>query len=97
MTHYNIVYGKVFDPKSLRGISPAIQHRLRKAIEQKLTMRPTIYGKPLRQSLRGGWSLRVGDYRVIYRIEEDTVEIYAIEHRSVVYEHLKKQFGKGLS
>jgi len=28
-------------------------------------------GKPLRGELSGKWILRIGDYRIIYRIDED--------------------------
>jgi mRNA interferase RelE/StbE len=66
-------------PKKERG-------RIRKAIEEKLTTRPEAFGKPLRRSLKGYRRLRVGEYRVIFRIEEHTVRIFAIKHRSVVYE-----------
>jgi len=43
------------------------------------------------KKLRGAidlWRLRVGDYRVIYRIDDPTglVEIRAVRHRSAAYE-----------
>ncbi|MES2504791.1 MAG: type II toxin-antitoxin system RelE/ParE family toxin [Myxococcota bacterium] len=45
-------------------------------------------GKPLRYSLKGHRRLRVGDYRVVYRIEpqNQTVVIIAIKHRKDIYE-----------
>ena len=43
--------------------------------------------KPLRYSLQGARRLRVGDYRVIYRIEPpDVVLVVKIGHRREVYE-----------
>jgi len=41
----------------------------------------------LRGELVGKWSLRVGDYRVIYVIDEDQkiVVLYNARHRKVVY------------
>ena len=59
--------------------------KIKTAIENKLTERPELFGKPLRKSLRGYRKLRVGDYRVIFRIEKMAVKIFAIQHRSVVY------------
>ena len=59
--------------------------KIKTAIENKLTERPELFGKPLRASLRGYRKLRVGDYRVVFRIEKMTVKIFAIQHRSVVY------------
>ncbi len=92
MSAYTVVYGSVLDRKALKRIPKNILSRIRRAIEGKLALDPRSFGKPLRRSLSGSWSLRVGDYRVIYRIAGKTVEIYAIEHRSVVYE----QLGKGM-
>lgn len=60
--------------------------RVQSAIEEKLTTHPDVYGKPLRRSLKGYRKLRVGDYRVVFRISGVHVKIFAIEHRSVVYE-----------
>ncbi|MGH7234627.1 MAG: type II toxin-antitoxin system RelE family toxin [Candidatus Saccharimonadales bacterium] len=65
---------------------------IKKSIETKLTSRPEVYGKPLRQSLKNNYKLRVGDYRVIFRIENNNVKIFAIQHRSVVYKKLNKRF-----
>ena len=44
-------------------------------------------GKPLVGELRGVWSLRRGDYRVLYRINDKTkrVEVARIGHRRDVY------------
>lgn len=59
--------------------------RIRRAIEERLTMHPEHFGKPLRRSLKGYRKLRVGDYRIIFRIAGQTVKILVISHRSVVY------------
>jgi len=44
-------------------------------------------GKPLRGELSGKWSLRIGDYRVIYVIDEQRkiVLLYYVRHRKKVY------------
>jgi mRNA-degrading endonuclease RelE of RelBE toxin-antitoxin system len=48
---------------------------------------PRRVGRPLQLGLAGLHSARRGDYRVIYRIDEElrTVTVMAIEHRSDVY------------
>jgi mRNA interferase RelE/StbE len=48
---------------------------------------PRRVGKPLKLGLAGLHSARRGDYRVIYRIEEQRhlVTVLAIEHRTDVY------------
>jgi len=44
-------------------------------------------GKPLRADLAGKWSIRTGDYRVIYQINEEgkRVLLYHAMHRKKVY------------
>ena len=48
---------------------------------------PYRVGKPLKLSLEGLHSARRGDYRVIYRIDDQLriVTVIAIEHRSDIY------------
>jgi mRNA interferase RelE/StbE len=52
-----------------------------------LAASPYRVGKPLKLGLSGLHSARRGDYRVIYRIDDQSreVTIMAIEHRSDVY------------
>jgi len=52
-------------------LSHSAKKQIKKAIEEKLATRPEVFGKPLRKSLKGHRSLRVGDYRVIFRICAD--------------------------
>jgi mRNA interferase RelE/StbE len=49
--------------------------------------RPRQVGNPLKLGLAGLHSARRGDYRVIYRIDDQrhVVTVLAIEHRSDVY------------
>jgi len=44
-------------------------------------------GKPLKLSLKGSFSLRVGMYRIIYEIEQNTVTVYVLKigHRRDIY------------
>ncbi len=48
---------------------------------------PRRFGKSLRHGLQGLWRYRVGDYRVICKIEDHrlVVLILAVDHRSTVY------------
>jgi len=59
--------------------------RIRKAIEERLQRAPQDYGKTLRKSLKGYWKLRVGDYRVVFKLIESEVWILGIRHRKSVY------------
>jgi len=68
-------------------LSAPARRNIKKAIEIKLKHYPIEFGKPLRYSLKGARRLRVGDYRVIYKIEKNqTVLIIKIGHRKEVYE-----------
>ena len=60
--------------------------RIRRAIETKLAVRPEVYGLPLRGTLKKFWKLRVGDYRVVYEIENSRAPILVIAHRQDVYD-----------
>ena len=84
---YRIEYLQSVVRKDIPKLSKAVKQQIRKAIEQKLTVRPIEFGKPLRYSLKGARSLRVGDYRVLFQIEPpNTVLILKIGHRREVYE-----------
>ncbi len=52
-----------------------------------LAAHPHRVGKPLKLGLAGLHSARRGDYRVIYRIDDQhrRVDVMAIEHRSDIY------------
>ncbi len=55
----------------------------------KTTLTKNPYsGKKLVGNLSPFWRMRVGDYRIIYTIEEEivTVEIIKIKHRKEIYE-----------
>jgi mRNA interferase RelE/StbE len=62
------------------------RERIRRAIESRLVAAPQEYGLPLRKSLRGYWKLRVGDYRVIFKIEGEIVYVLGVRHRKNIYE-----------
>jgi mRNA interferase RelE/StbE len=49
---------------------------------------PRQYGKPLRKNLAGLWRYRVGDYRLICRLEENRLVVFVLKvgHRREVYE-----------
>ena len=70
----------------LPPINAKMRERIRRAIETRLMTAPQEYGLPLRKNLGGYWKLRVGDYRVVFKIEGEIVYILAIRHRKHVHE-----------
>ncbi|PJE73432.1 MAG: type II toxin-antitoxin system RelE/ParE family toxin [Candidatus Terrybacteria bacterium CG10_big_fil_rev_8_21_14_0_10_41_10] len=89
--NFDIVYHPDVVEKDIPKLSSFGKDKIKKAIEEKLTAHPEVFGKPLRRSLKGYRKLRVGDHRVIYRIEGKKVKIFYIGHRSIVYEKANKR------
>ena len=61
------------------------REQIKKAIRERLTQEPVKLGKPLRYSLWGYRRLRIGDWRVIYKIDGDIVRIVKIGNRKEIY------------
>lgn len=72
--------------RDFRKLDTQLRRRLDSAI-RNLEVNPHL-GKPLRGELSGKWSLRVGNYRIVYTIVENerTVILYDVKHRKVAYE-----------
>ena len=77
--------------KDIPTLNNKLKLSIKKAIEKRLLNEPHQYGKPLRKSLRGYWKLRVGDYRVVFRIVKREVWILGIIHRKTVYDRIIKR------
>ena len=90
-----VIYTIVLHPKVIRddipSIDPEWRIRIKDSIESKLTMSPELFGKPLRQTLKNYRKLRVGDYRIVYKIVKKEVFILGIFHRSLEYDWLTKR------
>lgn len=82
---FEVLYHPEVLKTDIPGLNRNIKARLRTAIENRLTRAPEDYGKPLRGELRSLWSLRVGDYRVMYRIKQKKVKVIQIAHRKDAY------------
>lgn len=85
---YVVTYHPLVVRDDIPRIDAAYRLRIKDAIERKLMTRPDLFGVPLRRSFKGHRKLRVGDFRVVFRIENNVVLVLAIMHRSVVYERL---------
>jgi mRNA interferase RelE/StbE len=68
-------------PKTIRQL-------VKRAIETRLTADPVGLGNPLRYSFLGHRRIRVGDYRIVYRVDAKKliVTIVLIKHRKEVYD-----------
>lgn len=83
---YPIIYSDDSE-KQLKKFDKPIKEFIEKKLK-KLAENPLI-GKPLRYDLKDCFSLRVGKFRVIYKIHENTINITEISHRKDIYSMFK--------
>ncbi len=72
-------------------INKKLRSRIKKAIETRLMTSPQRYGEPLRKTLKGYWKLRVGDYRIVFKVSGNELTIFAVIHRKTIYEVIGKR------
>ena len=70
-------------------INVKMRKRIRRAIESRLMTAPQEYGLPLRKNLGGYWKLRVGDYRVVFKVAREIVFVLGIRHRKNIYKDVR--------
>ncbi len=70
--------------RELRRLDRQVAVRIVDRIERDLAS-PDLHPLPLSGPFEGLFKLRVGDYRVIYALSEDSVQIIRIAHRRDVY------------
>jgi mRNA interferase RelE/StbE len=75
---FKVLIDELVIKKDFKKIDTTGQQRIIKTIRKKLTIKPKEFGKPLAGDLKGYWKLRIGEYRVIYEIEEEKVLVYVI-------------------
>jgi mRNA interferase RelE/StbE len=88
---YTLVYHPDVRTYDIPAINRNLRDRIARAIEDRLGTEPERYGAPLKRTLKGYWKLRVGDYRVIFKIVKREVWIYGIIHRREVYGRIEKR------
>ena len=88
--HHHVLVIKDDIPK----LSAENKRRVQKAIQRKLRDYPNTFGKPLKQALKHCRVLRVGDYRIVYRVRGPVVEIGAIIHRSSDYKSVRSRLSR---
>jgi len=83
---YSIEYSKDA-AKNIKKFPKNIQERIIRAIEERLYTSPEEVGKPLIKQWKDHRRLRVGDYRVIYKIYQERIVVFIVEidHRKDVY------------
>jgi len=86
---YTVVYHPEVKARDVPKLNRDVSKRIQRAVENRLAVEPQRYGEPLRRTLKGYWKLRVGDYRVVFKIVRNEVWIFAIMHRRDVYQRIE--------
>lgn len=89
---YRILFHEDVEKIDIPDLSGEMKRRIKQALEDRLLTHPDFYGKPLRGWLAGMRKLRVGNWRIIYRIVDNEVRILIIGHRSKVYRCVLRRF-----
>jgi len=84
---YKIKFAEIVVKEQIPAIPMPYRQQIKLAIEERLTAEPIKFGKPLKYSLFGLRRLRVGDWRIIYRINGNDVEIINIGNRKDIYQN----------
>jgi len=69
--------------KFITDLHPPLQARIENALLE-IAANPRA-GKPLKGDLKGNYSHRVGDWRIVYSLEKSIVYVKDIRHRRAVY------------
>ena len=90
-----MVYDLIYHPDVKKIDLPKIDNKnksmIKRAIQERLTTRPEVYGKPLRRTLKGYWKLRVGNYRLVFKITGHEILILGIMDRKIIYSQIEKR------
>lgn len=88
---YTPIYHPQVVEEDLPPLPLNVQHRIARAVAARLASAPEQHGAPLKGTLKGYWKLRVGDYRVVFKIAGAEIWILGIIHRKRVYEDVLRR------
>ena len=86
---YHLRYHLDVKAKDIPKLNQTIKRRIKTSIEQRLVVSPEKYSEPLRRTLKGYRKLRVGDFRIVMKIESMDILILGICHRKDVYDRME--------
>ena len=88
---YKLRYHPDLRDEDLPKINKNIQKRIKTAIEKRLLVAPERYSEPLRRTLKGYRKLRVGDYRIVLKLQDEDILILGICHSKDVHERIERR------
>ncbi len=74
---WEIIYHKDVDD-DLKSVGPSAAKRIIKTINQKLVREPEKFGAPLSHHLSDFRKLRIGDFRVVYKVLHTKVIVFVL-------------------
>jgi mRNA-degrading endonuclease RelE of RelBE toxin-antitoxin system len=75
--HRTVLTGSAL--RSLQVIPPRVAEPLVAFIFGSLAADPRRRGKPLQRELEGHWAARRGDFRVVYRLDDEAKTMYVLK------------------
>ena len=82
---YEIHFDRKVTRRDIPSVPSASIDQVMRAIHERLTVDPIGFGKPLVGEFKGLYRLRIGDWRVIYKVEGRNVVIRSIKLRRDSY------------
>lgn len=81
---------KIQFSKRVRKDVKKLDHQLQKRIKEKLLWfakqdDPLSFAESLTEHQMGQYRFRVGDYRIIFDVVDDCIEVHKIDHRDSIY------------
>ena len=80
---YRLVYTQRA-AKDIQGLEERIKRRIAKTLLRYLED-PLKYAEKLTDSRLGSYRFRVGDYRIIFDLEESDISVLRVGHRKEIY------------
>ena len=91
---FEIVYHPDVKNIDLPKLDARSKAMIKRAVEERLSTRPEVFGRPLRGSLKGYWKLRVGSYRIVFKLLGEKILVLAIVNRKTVYQRSERRVEK---
>jgi mRNA interferase RelE/StbE len=87
---FSLRYQPSIKSEDLPKLDNKTKQRIKRTIETRLAIAPQDYGEPLRRTLKGYWKMRVGDYRIVFKVQEKEILILGTLHRKDAYARIEK-------
>lgn len=90
---FSLLYHPEVIKRDIPKLNSDMRKRIKRAIETRLLAAPQEYGEPLRKTLKNYWKLRVGDYRIVFRVADNEILIlgWASVTRKEAYSLMEKR------